>query len=162
MAGGGPVQGPDAPVELFRIEVRDQETLARGLFDRAPSDPAHRAAPPLKRRPDLLRGLGVADTEGAIRALNGSPLPTRRPRHYQVTHDYLTGRGAAELAEEMQITRSRVSQMIQVTLRELSDELRAASCPAPGPHLSPEEIEEMSSWAHLNNNGRPFNDWDLG
>lgn len=154
--------GPDAPVDLFRIEVRDQETLARGLFDRAPSDPAHRAAPPLKRRPDLLRELGVSDTEGAIRALNGSSLPRRRPRQYRVTHDYLTGRGAAELAEEMQITRSRVSQMIQLTLRELSQELRAEARPDPGPYMSPEEIEEMSSWEHLNNGGRPFNDWDLG
>lgn len=154
--------GPDAPVDLFRIEVRDQETLARGLFDRAPSDPAHRAGPSLKRRPDLLRELGVADTEGAIRALNGSSLPTRRPRQYRVTHDYLTGMGAAELAGEMQITRTRVSQMIQLTLRELSQELRAEARPDPGPYMSPEEIEEMSSWEHLNNGGRPFNDWDLG
>lgn len=119
----------DTPVDLFQIEVRDQEVLARGVFDRAPSDPAHRAEPRLKRRARVLGDSGLGQTEEAIRALNRSSLPVRKPRHYQVAHDYLAGTEASEIAEELGISRGRVNQMIQTAVRIVSQERGADAGP---------------------------------
>lgn len=123
--------GPDAPVDVFQIGVDGQETLARGVFDRAPSDPSDRTPSPFKRRNSVLNESELEEMDEAVRALNGSSLSVRKPRYYQVAHDYLTGREAREIAEEIGISRGRVSQMIQVAVREFTQERDADTRPNP-------------------------------
>ena len=114
--------GPDAPVDVFQIEVKDQETLAQGLFNRPVSDPSDRDFQPFKRRNSVLNETSLDDMDAAVRALNRSSLSVRKPRHYQVTHDYLTGKDTSEIAGELGITRARVNGIIQTAVRIVTEE----------------------------------------